>query len=76
MQKNYVYFDTEPLDNKITLYSYMLEPNKDIIKIKIINYIKKRMLDGFTNVIINTYFRKPIKKIKIKMVKILILHWN
>ena len=64
--KNYVYFGTEPLDNKIILYSYMLEPNKDIIKIKIINYIQKRMLDGYTNAIINTYFRKPIKKNKNK----------
>ena len=34
------------------------------------------MLDEFTNAIINIYFRKPIKKIKIKMVKILIPHWN
>ena len=59
---NYVYFGTEPLDNKIILYSYMLEPNKDVIKLKIINYIQKRMLDGYTNAIINTYFRKPIKK--------------
>ena len=59
--KNYVYFGTEPLDNKIILYSYMLEPNKDVIKLKIINYIQKRMLDGYTNSIINTYFRKPIQ---------------
>ena len=58
----YVYFGTEPLDDKTLLYSYMLEPNKDIIKIKIINYIQKRMLDGYTNAIINTYFRKPIEK--------------
>ena len=63
---NYVYFGTEPLDNKIILYSYMLEPNKDVIKLKIINYIQKRMLDGYTNAIINTYFRKPIKKKKNK----------
>ena len=62
--KNYVYFGTEPLDNKIILYSYMLEPNKDVIKLKIINYIQKRMLDGYTNAIINTYFRKPIQKNK------------
>ena len=60
---NYVYFGTEPLDDKIILYSYMLEPNKDVIKMKIINYIQKRMLDGYTNRIINTYFRKPIKKV-------------
>ena len=60
--KNYVYFGTEPLDNKVILFSYMLEPNKDVIKLKIINYIQKRMLDGYTNAIINTYFRKPIKK--------------
>ena len=64
--KNYVYFGTEPLDSKIILYSYMLEPNKDVIKLKIINYIQKRMLDGYTNAIINTYFRKPIKKNKNK----------
>ena len=63
---NYVYFGTEPLDNKILLYSYMLEPNKDIIKLKIINYIQKKMLDGYTNAIINTYFRKPIKTNKNK----------
>ena len=63
---NYVYFGTEPLDNKIILYSYMLEPNKDIIKLKIINYIQKKMLDGYTNAIINTYFRKPIKTNKNK----------
>ena len=61
---NYVYFGTEPLDNKIILYSYMLEPNKDIIKLKIINYIQKRMLDGYSNAIINTYFRKPIQQNK------------
>ena len=60
--KNYVYFGTEPLDNKVILFSYMLEPNKDVIKLKIINYIQKRMLDGYTNAIINTYFRKPIPK--------------
>ena len=59
---NYVYFGTEPVDEKIFLHSYMLEPNKDIIKIKIINYIQKRMLDGYSNSIINTYFRKPIYK--------------
>ena len=64
--KNYVYFGTEPLDSKIILYSYMLEPNKDVIKLKVINYIQKRMLDGYTNAIINTYFRKPIKKNKNK----------
>ena len=58
---NYVFFGTEPLDDKKILYSYMLEPNKDIIKMKIINYIQKRMLDGYSNSIINTYFRKPIK---------------
>ena len=63
---NYVYFGTEPLDNKTILYSYMLEPNKDVIKLKLINYIQKRMLDGYTNAIINTYFRKPIKKKKTK----------
>ena len=40
----------------------MLEPNKDIIKIKLINYLSKKMLDGYTNSIINTYFRKPIQK--------------
>ena len=60
---NYVYFGTEPFDNKALLYSYMLEPNKDIIKIKLINYIQKRMLDGYTNSIINKYFRKPIFKV-------------
>ena len=59
----YVYFGTEPLDNKSILYSYMLEPTKDVIKMKIINYIQKRMLDGYSNSIINTYFRKPIKKV-------------
>ena len=59
---NYIFFGTEPIDNKTILYSYMLEPNKDIIKMKIINYIQKRMLDGYTNSIINTYFRKPIQK--------------
>ena len=59
----YVYFGTEPLDEKNILYSYMLEPNKDVIKMKIINYIQKRMLDGYSNSIINTYFRKPIKKV-------------
>ena len=59
---NYIYFGTEPLDNKTVLYSYMLEPNKDVIKMKIINYIQKRMLDGYSNSIINTYFRKPIQK--------------
>ena len=59
----YVYFGTEPLDEKNMLYSYMLEPNKDIIKMKIINYIQKRMLDGYSNSIINTYFRKPIKRV-------------
>ena len=58
---NYIFFGTEPLDNKSILYSYMLEPNKDVIKMKIINYIQKRMLDGYTNSIINTYFRKPIQ---------------
>ena len=63
---NYVYFGTEPLDNKTILYSYMLEPNKDVIKLKLINYIQKRMLDGYTNAIINTYFRKPIKKKRTK----------
>lgn len=60
---NYAYFGTEPFDNKALLYSYMLEPNKDIIKIKLINYIQKRILDGYTNSIINTYFRKPIFKV-------------
>ena len=60
---NYVFFGSEPFDNKALLYSYMLEPNKDIIKIKLINYIQKRMLDGYTNNIINTYFRKPIFKV-------------
>ena len=59
---NYIFFGTEPLDNKTVLYSYMLEPNKDVIKMKIINYIQKRMLDGYSNSIINTYFRKPIQK--------------
>ena len=59
----YVYFGTEPLDDKNILYSYMLEPTKDVIKMKIINYIQKRMLDGYNNSIINTYFRKPIKKV-------------
>ena len=59
---NYIFFGTEPLDNKTVLYSYMLEPNKDVIKMKIINYVQKRMLDGYTNRIINTYFRKPIQK--------------
>ena len=59
---NYIFFGTEPIDNKTILYSYMLEPNKDIIKMKIINYIQKRMLDGYSNSIINTYFRKPIQK--------------
>jgi len=59
----YVYFGTETLDDKNILYSYMLEPTKDIIKMKIINYIQKRMLDGYNNSIINTYFRKPIKKV-------------
>ena len=63
---NYVYFGTEPLDNKTILYSYMLEPHKDVIKLKLINYIQKRMLDGYTNAIINTYFRKPIKKKRTK----------
>ena len=63
---NYVYFGTEPLDNKTILYSYMLEPNKEVIKLKLINYIQKRMLDGYTNAIINTYFRKPIKKKRTK----------
>ena len=58
---NYVFFGTEPLDDKKLLYSYMLEPNKEVIKMKIINYIQKRMLDGYSNSIINTYFRKPIK---------------
>ena len=61
---NYVFFGTEPLDDKKVLYSFMLEPNKEVIKMKIINYIQKRMLDGYSNSIINTYFRKPIKKIK------------
>ena len=59
---NYIFFGTEPIDNKTILYSYMLEPNKDVIKMKIINYIQKRMLDGYNNSIINTYFRKPIIK--------------
>ena len=40
----------------------MLEPNKDVIKMKIINYIQKRMLDEYSNSIINTYFRKPIQQ--------------
>jgi len=61
---NYVFFGTEPLDDTKILYSYMLEPNKEVIKMKIINYIQKRMLDGYSNSIINTYFRKPIRKIK------------
>ena len=61
---NYIFFGTEPIDNKTILYSYMLEPNKDVIKMKIINYIQKRMLDGYNNSIINTYFRKPIIKTK------------
>ena len=61
---NYVFFGTEPLDDTKILYSYMLEPNKEVIKMKIINYIQKRMLDGYSNSIINTYFRKPISKIK------------
>ena len=59
---NYIFFGAEPFDNKTILYSYMLEPNKDIIKIKLINYLQKKMLDGYTNSIINTYFRKPIQK--------------
>jgi hypothetical protein len=63
---NYVYFGTEPIDNKTMLYSFMLEPNKDLIQMKIINYIQKKMLDGYTNSIINTYFRKPIPKPKTK----------
>ena len=63
---NYVYFGTEPIDNKTILYSFMLEPNKDLIQMKIINYIQKRMLDGYTNSIVNTYFRKPIPKPKTK----------
>ena len=58
----YIFFGAEPFDNKTILYSYMLEPNKDIIKIKLINYLSKKMLDGYTNSIINTYFRKPIQK--------------
>ena len=61
--ENYVFFGAEPFDNKTILYSYMLEPNKDFIKMKIINYIQKKMLDGYTNRIINTYFRKTIKKV-------------
>ena len=61
---NYVYFGTEPLDDSKILYSYRLEPNKEVIKMKIINYIQKRMLDGYSNSIINTYFRKPIHKVK------------
>ena len=61
---NYIYFGTEPLDDSKILYSYMLEPNKEVIKMKIINYIQKRMLDGYSNSIINTYFRKPIHKVK------------
>ena len=60
---NYVFFGAEPFDDKAILYSYMLEPNKDVIKIKLINYVQKRMLDGYTNSIINTYFRKPIFKV-------------
>jgi hypothetical protein len=63
---NYIYLGTEPIDEKTVLYSFMLEPNKDLIKMKIINYIQKRMLDGYTNSIVNTYFRKPIPKIKPK----------
>ena len=59
---SYIYFGTEPVDEKTVLYSFMLEPTKDLIKMKIINYIQKRMLDGYTNSIINTYFRKPIQK--------------
>ncbi len=63
---NYIYFGTEPIDDKTVIYSFMLEPNKDLIQMKIINYIQKRMLDGYSNSIINTYFRKPIPKIKDK----------
>ena len=59
---NYIYFGTEPFDNKIILYSFMLEPNTDLIRIQLINYLQKKMLDGYTNSIINTYFRKPIQK--------------
>ena len=39
---NYVYFGTEPLDNKIILYSYMLEPFRKPIK-------KKKNKDGTNN---------------------------
>ncbi len=63
---NYIYFGAEPLDEKTVLYSFMLEPNKDLIQMKIINYIQKRMLDGYTNSMINTYFRKPIPKLNTK----------
>ena len=59
---NYIYFGTEPFDNKTILYSFMLEPNTDLIRIQLINYLQKKMLDGYTNSIINTYFRKPIQK--------------
>jgi hypothetical protein len=59
---NYIYFGTEPFDNKTILYSFMLEPNIDLIRIQLINYLQKKMLDGYTNSIINTYFRKPIQK--------------
>ena len=31
---------------------------KNIIKIKIINYVQKRMLDGYSNTLINNYFKK------------------
>ena len=63
---NYIYLGTEPIDEKTVLYSFMLEPNKDLIKMKIINYVQKRVLDGYTNSIVNTYFRKPIPKIRPK----------
>ena len=39
---NYIYFGTEPFDNKTILYSFMLEPNTDLIRIQLINYLQKK----------------------------------
>ena len=76
---NFIYFGTEPFDNNTFLYSNMLEPNTNIIKIKLINYLQKRMLDGYINNIeyyiedkksSSSLFNLPEKKINKRKIRI------
>ena len=59
---DYVFFGCEPFEDNVILSSDMLGENKNIIKMKIINFVQKRMLDGYSNTLINTYFKKIMIK--------------